>query len=134
MVEELGMEVESRRGKATFNLEPEYIDASPLGPFQEELVLEELTEAQLRELKESSHKRVKRIVAGVGITLTLISILLVALSLTLGQKIDDLVGQRVKDSAAAKSGQVGDGDSFYIGPPTSSTPPPKPTTSDGSAS
>ncbi len=50
----------------------------------------ELTDADLLYIKEDNQRRVKRIVAFVGVTLTLVSIILVALSLSLGQKIDEL--------------------------------------------
>jgi hypothetical protein len=49
-----------------------------------------LTDAELLQVKEDNQKRIKRIVAAVGIALTVISIVLVALSLSLGQKIDEL--------------------------------------------
>ncbi len=84
----------SPRPKATFNLEPEYIFPAPQNNVtrmeNEELTMEDLTEAELKLLKEQNQRRVKRIVAAVGITLTLVSIILVALSLSLGQKIDQL--------------------------------------------
>lgn len=49
-----------------------------------------LTDAELLQVKEDNQRRIKRIVAAVGIALTVISIVLVALSLSLGQKIDEL--------------------------------------------
>lgn len=104
----------------------------------------ELTPEQLNELKESSHRRVKRLIAGVGITLTIISILLVALSLTLGQKIDELgafpspflpppfrpadwalvglaVDQKTR-AGSAREGQVGNGGDFFLGAPPTDPP------------
>uniref|UniRef100_A0A915C209 Uncharacterized protein n=1 Tax=Parascaris univalens TaxID=6257 RepID=A0A915C209_PARUN len=50
----------------------------------------ELSEAEIAQLKEHNQRRVKRVVAIVAITMTLISIVLVALSLSLGSKIDQL--------------------------------------------
>lgn len=57
-----------------------------------------LTDAELLQVKEDNQRRIKRIVAAVGIALTVISIVLVALSLSLGQKIDEL-GKSIAQSA-----------------------------------
>ncbi len=92
----------SRNHVTTFNLELEFIpvgaEGSGVEDGEEGLSENELTPAQLRALKEDSQKRVKRIVAAVGITLTVISIILVALSLSFGQKIDDLGKSRETNS------------------------------------
>uniref|UniRef100_A0A914XJ69 Uncharacterized protein n=1 Tax=Plectus sambesii TaxID=2011161 RepID=A0A914XJ69_9BILA len=93
-----------------------------------------LTDAELLQVKEDNQKRIKRIVAAVGIALTVISIVLVALSLSLGQKIDELVSAQIRETDVAIKGRgsrvlpnvgksLNDGrmrhdDSFYLGAPS----------------
>lgn len=50
----------------------------------------ELTDVEIQQLKEQNHRRIKRVVTVVAITMMLISFILVALSLSLGPKIDSL--------------------------------------------
>lgn len=51
---------------------------------------EQLSEADILHFKEQNHRRVKRVVTLVAITLMLTAFVLVVLSLSLGSKIDDL--------------------------------------------
>jgi hypothetical protein len=55
-----------------------------------EMTMIELSEAEIQALKEQNHRRIKRVVTIVAITMMLISFVLVALSLSLGPKIDAL--------------------------------------------
>lgn len=50
----------------------------------------DLSEVEIQQLKEQNNRRVKRVVSVVALTLIIASIILVALSLSLGPKIDDL--------------------------------------------
>lgn len=50
----------------------------------------ELTDAEIQQLKEQNHNRIKRIVSIVAMILIIVSIILIALSLSLGPKIDQL--------------------------------------------
>lgn len=54
------------------------------------MIEEELSEADILHFKEQNHRRVKRVVTLVAITLMLTALMLVVLSLSLGSKIDDL--------------------------------------------
>uniref|UniRef100_A0AC34F7Q7 Uncharacterized protein n=1 Tax=Panagrolaimus sp. ES5 TaxID=591445 RepID=A0AC34F7Q7_9BILA len=50
----------------------------------------ELSDIEIQQLKEQNQKRIKKVVTIVAISLTLISVILVGLSLSLGPKIDQL--------------------------------------------
>lgn len=50
----------------------------------------ELTDVEIQQLKEQNHRRIKRVVTVVAISMMLVSFILVALSLSLGPKIDQL--------------------------------------------
>jgi hypothetical protein len=60
-----------------------------------EMTMIELSEAEIQALKEQNHRRIKRVVTIVAFTMMLISFVLVALSLSLGPKIDAL-GKNIK--------------------------------------
>ncbi|KAI6240901.1 hypothetical protein M3Y99_00398700 [Aphelenchoides fujianensis] len=62
----------------------------------------ELSEVEIQQLKEQNHRRIKRVVTVVAITLMLISFILVALSLSLGPKIDQLVSESLDTSLSSK--------------------------------
>lgn len=68
-------------------------DASLADPAQMTAMIE-LTDVEIQQLKEQNHRRIKRVVTVVAVTLMLISFILVALSLSLGPKIDQL-GKRI---------------------------------------
>uniref|UniRef100_A0AC35FNE3 Uncharacterized protein n=1 Tax=Panagrolaimus sp. PS1159 TaxID=55785 RepID=A0AC35FNE3_9BILA len=51
----------------------------------------ELSDIEIQQLKEQNQKRIKKVVTIVAISLTLISVILVGISLSLGPKIDQLV-------------------------------------------
>jgi len=56
----------------------------------------DLSDAELQQIarmKEQNHQRIKRVVTIVALTLILISVVLVALSLSLGPKIDQMVSE-----------------------------------------
>uniref|UniRef100_A0A0N5A4Y2 Col_cuticle_N domain-containing protein n=1 Tax=Parastrongyloides trichosuri TaxID=131310 RepID=A0A0N5A4Y2_PARTI len=55
----------------------------------------ELSDIEIQQLKEQNQERVKKVVAYVAISLTVISIILVALSLSFGPKIDSLVNDQL---------------------------------------
>ena len=86
--------------KATFNLKPTYfhipkerssLEESTTNMDQEFVMIENgMSPAQIQAIKDQNQKKIKRIVAIVGITLTIISIILVGLSLSFGQKIDEI--------------------------------------------
>lgn len=50
----------------------------------------ELSDVEIQQLKEQNHRRIKRVVSVVALTLIIVSVILVALSLSLGPKIDQL--------------------------------------------
>lgn len=52
--------------------------------------LESPTEAQMKEIRERSRKRIKKLVAAVGISLTVLCVILVIVSLSLGTKLEEL--------------------------------------------
>ncbi|KAI1721147.1 hypothetical protein Ddc_07587 [Ditylenchus destructor] len=62
----------------------------------------ELTDIEVQMLKEQNHRRIKRVVTVVAITLIGISIVLVALSLSLGPKIDQLVSESLDAKLTSK--------------------------------
>ncbi|KAI1729441.1 hypothetical protein DdX_01682 [Ditylenchus destructor] len=62
----------------------------------------ELTDIEVQQLKEQNHRRIKRVVTVVAITLIGISIVLVALSLSLGPKIDQLVSESLDAKLTSK--------------------------------
>jgi hypothetical protein len=62
----------------------------------------ELSEYEVQQLKEQNHRRIKRVVTAVAITLILISVVLVALSLSLGPKIDQLVSESLDAKLSSK--------------------------------
>ncbi|KAL3085306.1 hypothetical protein niasHS_010375 [Heterodera schachtii] len=57
-----------------------------------------LTDAEIQQLKEQNQRRVKRVVALVAVAITTIAVILVALSLSLGPKIDQLVSESLESS------------------------------------
>ena len=61
-----------------------------------------LTEAEARQLKERNQRWVKRVVALVALVLTTIAVVLVALSLSLGPKIDQLVSESLESKISSK--------------------------------
>jgi len=62
----------------------------------------ELSDIEIQQLKEQNQKRIKRVVTVVAISLTLISVILVALSLSLGPKIDQLVSESLDGKLSSK--------------------------------
>uniref|UniRef100_A0AC34Q9M3 Uncharacterized protein n=1 Tax=Panagrolaimus sp. JU765 TaxID=591449 RepID=A0AC34Q9M3_9BILA len=62
----------------------------------------ELSDIEIQQLKEQNQKRIKRVVTIVAISLTLISVILVGLSLSLGPKIDQLVSESVDGKLSSK--------------------------------
>lgn len=50
----------------------------------------ELSDIEIQQLKDQNHRRIKKVVTVVAITLMLLAVILVALSLSLGPKIDQL--------------------------------------------
>lgn len=80
----------------TFNLEPEIIprpstvsrhsDASYLTDTMDS----EPTESQLKEIRERSRRKIKKLVAIVGVSLTILCIILVIVSLSFGPKLEEL--------------------------------------------
>ncbi|CAD5215338.1 unnamed protein product [Bursaphelenchus okinawaensis] len=66
------------------------------------MTLLELSDLEVQQLKEQNHRRIKRVVTAVAITLMLISFILVALSLSLGPKIDQLVSESLDTKLSSK--------------------------------
>uniref|UniRef100_A0A914DDC0 Uncharacterized protein n=1 Tax=Acrobeloides nanus TaxID=290746 RepID=A0A914DDC0_9BILA len=62
----------------------------------------ELSDVEIQQLKDQNQKRIKRVVSLIAISLTIISILLVALSLSLGPKIDQLVSESLDAKLTSK--------------------------------
>uniref|UniRef100_A0A915DFG4 Uncharacterized protein n=1 Tax=Ditylenchus dipsaci TaxID=166011 RepID=A0A915DFG4_9BILA len=62
----------------------------------------ELSELEVQQIKDQNHRRIKRVVTAVAITLILISVILVALSLSLGPKIDQLVSESLDAKLSSK--------------------------------
>ncbi|KAI6188175.1 hypothetical protein M3Y98_00325700 [Aphelenchoides besseyi] len=78
-----------------------------------EMTMIELSEMEIQQLKEQNHRRIKRVVTVVAITLMLISFILVALSLSLGPKIDQLVSESLDTSLSSKD--------LFLGPKRNDT-------------
>ncbi|CEF67909.1 Hypothetical protein SRAE_2000257000 [Strongyloides ratti] len=62
----------------------------------------ELSDIEIQQIKEQSQERIKKVVAYVAISLTVISIILVALSLSFGPKIDSLVNDQLDQRLITK--------------------------------
>uniref|UniRef100_A0AC35TMX5 Col_cuticle_N domain-containing protein n=1 Tax=Rhabditophanes sp. KR3021 TaxID=114890 RepID=A0AC35TMX5_9BILA len=62
----------------------------------------ELTDIEIQLLKDQNTKKIKKVITIVAITLTLISIVLVALSLSFGPKIDSLVNDELDRKISSK--------------------------------
>lgn len=82
----------------TFNLEPEIIPrtslttprSSDISTLSERMKFESPTEAQLKEICEQNRRKVRRLVAAVCISLTVLCIVLVIVSLSFGPKLEEL--------------------------------------------
>uniref|UniRef100_A0A0K0F7D9 Col_cuticle_N domain-containing protein n=2 Tax=Strongyloides TaxID=6247 RepID=A0A0K0F7D9_STRVS len=62
----------------------------------------ELSDIEIQQIKEQNQERIKKVVAYVAISLTVISIILVALSLSFGPKIDSLVNDQLDQRLITK--------------------------------
>ncbi|KAI3410068.1 hypothetical protein GPALN_006432 [Globodera pallida] len=60
-----------------------------------------LSDAEIQQLKDQNQQRVKRVVALVAVAITTIAIILVALSLSLGPKIDQLVSESLESKMSS---------------------------------
>lgn len=87
----------------TFNLEPEIIPRSSLTPRVSDISsltdggrmkYESPTEAQLKEICEQNRRKVRRLVAAVCISLTVLCVVLVIVSLSFGPKLEELGNPR----------------------------------------
>lgn len=78
---------------------------------------QESNQADLEYLKMYNHKRIRRIVSTVAIALTVLAIVLVALSLSLGSRIDQLVNESLDTSLKIS------GSELFFGPKINDTDP-----------
>ncbi|KAI6177167.1 hypothetical protein M3Y97_00877500 [Aphelenchoides bicaudatus] len=79
----------------------------------DQMTMIELTDVEIQQLKEQNHRRIKRVVTVVAVTLMLISFILVALSLSLGPKIDQLVSENLETNLSSKD--------LFLGPKKNET-------------
>jgi len=56
----------------------------------------EISDAEIQHLKEQNNRRVKRVVTAVALTLIIFSLILVAMSLSFGRKMDQLVSESME--------------------------------------
>jgi hypothetical protein len=81
----LKLATKTNLNEASVDSEQGRLTANPV-----EMTMIELTEVEILQLKEQNHKRIKRVVTIVAISMMVISFILVGLSLSLGPKIDQL--------------------------------------------
>uniref|UniRef100_A0A1I7ZD53 Col_cuticle_N domain-containing protein n=1 Tax=Steinernema glaseri TaxID=37863 RepID=A0A1I7ZD53_9BILA len=62
----------------------------------------ELTDLEIQQLKEHNQRRVKQVVCTIAVIMTLVCVALIALSLSLGPKIDQMVSESLDSKLSSQ--------------------------------